>query len=362
MLAYDDEDKDFCKFNESVFDISKITDVESIPEGLSMLDYFKSKNLSESMMKLADAGYANTAGARLDEISFRITCKYERQWIDLEDEGDYRMVPSFGRLVDHLSEGIQCRLSWPVQSINYTQEDKIVLTSKHNTEDIITCRRVVVTVPTSVFQDIEYLPALPQSKVDAVNSFGMHRAAKIHLHMTERFWPENTHGVVCSDCFIPEFWINGTQSVGHLIDNGDEKYPADKEQAQKQLMEPQYLITGFASSECANKLSKLPEKKILETFVSQLDMIYGTKDNPTPASSSFVKGRLFDWGDVPYIMGGYSFPKLGQTDDASKQLADSIDARIFFAGEATAYEQPGMSVHSAIDTGTRGALEVAQSL
>lgn len=357
MLAFDDDDADFCKFNDSVGHLSEIEDVESIAHDQSMMDYFRSWDLSPSMMKLADAGYANTAGSNLEDISLRVTCKYERQWIDLEDEGDYRVVPTFMRIIDHFKTGVATELNWPVKTIDYSHPDRVVITKQ--TGEQISCSRLVVTVPTSVFKDIEYVPCLPQAKSDAVDSYGMRRAAKVLMHFTECFWPANAHGVICSDCFLPEFWVNNSKGVGHLIDNGDEQLATIYGSADG---ETQYLVTGYAGSDCADRLTSLDSQEIIEKFLDQLDAIYGTEARPTPARSSFVKGKYFDWGDVDYIRGGYSYPRVGQSDTAASDLAQSIEDRVFFAGEATSFEQPGMSVHSAMDTGTRAAAQVAASL
>lgn len=360
MLAFDDVDAEFCKFNDAVAHLSEIEDVDAIPHDQSMMDYFVSCGLSKSMMKLADAGYANTAGSNLEDISLRVTCKYERQWIDLEDEGDYRVVPTFGRIIEHFKTGITTQLQWPVATIDYSNAEKIVLTSKSGEQ--ISCGRLVVTVPTSVFKDIAYVPCLPQTKADAVDSYGMRRAAKVLMHFTDLFWPANAHGVICSDCFLPEFWVNSSKGVGHLIPNGDalaEALYADDAHADR---EPQYLVTGFAGSDCADRLKSLDADEIIEKFLDQLDMIYGTDERPSPARASFVKGKYVDWGDVEYIRGGYSFPRVGQSDSAASDLAQAIEDRVFFAGEATSFEQPGMSVHSAMDTGTRAADQVAASL
>uniref|UniRef100_K3WGR4 Amine oxidase domain-containing protein n=1 Tax=Globisporangium ultimum (strain ATCC 200006 / CBS 805.95 / DAOM BR144) TaxID=431595 RepID=K3WGR4_GLOUD len=296
ILAFDDEDADFCKFNDAVDHLSEIEDVEAIPHNQSMMDYFKSWELSPSMMKLADAGYANTAGSNLDDISLRVTCKYERQWIDLEDEGDYRVVPTFMRIVDHFKTGITTQLNWPVQTIDYSSPDRVVITSK--TGEQISCRRLVVTVPTSVFKDIEYVPCLSQTKADAVDSFGMRRAAKVLMHFTDSFWPANAHGVICSDCFLPEFWVNNTNGVGHLVENGDEQLATIYSNSSG---ETQYLVTGYAGSACADRLKSLDPQEIIEKFLDQLDDMFGTEEHPTPARSSFVKGKYFDWGDVEYI-------------------------------------------------------------
>ncbi|KAG6977464.1 hypothetical protein JG688_00000294 [Phytophthora aleatoria] len=359
MLKYDDEDEEFLKFNLSVADLSDLESIDQIPPEKSMRDYFDEIGLSPSMMKLCEAGYANTAGGPLEDISMRTTCRYEKQWIELEDEGDFRVVPSFMRFVELFSEGVTARLNWPVASVDYSQSDRIIVTSTSGKQ--LSCRTLVVTVSTAVFSKIAYTPSLPQEKIDAVASFDMRRAGKVLLHMSGCFWPEDAHGVVCSDCFLPEFWINSTQGIGHLKPNGD-KLCAEKETNKPEDSETQYLITGYAGALYAEKFVSMDHEKIIEGFLDQLDMIYGTVDEPSPARKYFVKGTYKDWGDEPWIRGGYAFPRVGQSDSASFDLAAPVDSRVFFAGEATAFEQPGMSVHAAVDTGTRASEQVVRAL
>ncbi|KAF4322749.1 hypothetical protein G195_002195 [Phytophthora kernoviae 00238/432] len=356
MLAYDDDDEEFLKFNLSVADLSDVTNVDEIPPEKSMRDYFTENAISPSMMKLAEAGYANTAGGPLEDISLRITCRYEKQWIELEDEGDYRVVPSFMRFVEHFAEGVTTRLNWPVASVEYSQSDRIVVTSTSGKK--ISCRTLVVTVATAVFSKITYTPALPQEKMDAVASFDMRRAGKVLLHMSGRFWPENAHGVICSDCFLPEFWINSTQGIGHLKTNGDKTCESSADKPEN----VQYLITGYAGALYAERFVNMDTDKIIQGFLDQLDLLYGTVEEPSPARKYFVKGMYKDWGDEEYVGGGYAFPRVGQSDSASRNLAEPVDGRVFFAGEATAFEQPGMSVHAAVDTGTRASVQVARAL
>ncbi|KAL7693150.1 putative amine oxidase, FAD/NAD(P)-binding domain superfamily [Plasmopara halstedii] len=359
MLMYDDDDEKFIKLNQSVSDLSTLENIDNIPHDKSMRDYFSEVGLSSSMMKLCEAGYANTAGGPLENISQRTTCRYEKMWIELEDDGDYRVVPSLMRFIDYFAEGVMTRFNWPVANVDYSQSDRILLTSTSGKQ--LLCKALVVTVSIAVFSKIAYSPPLPQQKLNAVKSFDMRRAGKVILHISGQFWPENAHGVICSDCFLPEFWFNSTQGIGHLKTNGDKQYVANVTDKSADSG-AKYLITGFASALYAEKFIGMDHDEIVEGFLDQLDMIYGTVDEPFPARKNFVKGIYKDWGDEPWICGGYAYPRVGQSDSASSELAAPVDNRLFFAGEATAFEQPGMSVHAAVDTGTRAAAQVTHAL
>nr|CCA16126.1 unnamed protein product [Albugo laibachii Nc14] len=352
MLRFDDSDPEFCTFNNAVLGLSASENISEISRDRSMMDYFKTFQLSESILKLANAGYGNTAGVRLDDISLRVTCEYEKQWQEVEEDGDFRLADSYKCLLEHHSSDINLKLSSPVVSVKYHNPNRISLTLSN--KEHISCNRLVVTAPIATFADIKYEPELPKEKIDAVNSFGMTRAIKIILVVSKRFWPADTHGVICSDMFIPEFWINSNAGIGFLHDFADNR---------KELSsEIYYTITGFATAEFADNLKKFTENQIICQFLNQLDLMYGDDTVPTPATLSFIKGMYFDWGDVPFIRGGYSYPKVGQMEGASEQIAKSIENRIFFAGEATSFERPGMAVHCAMDTGDRAAREVSASL
>lgn len=67
--------------------------------------------------------------------------------------------------------------------------------------------------------------------------------------------------------------------------------------------------------------------------------------------------RTTSWSTDPFAMGSYSFLKRGSTPDDREVLAEPIDDRVFFAGEATHPDFPA-TVHGAILSGRRAAVEV----
>ncbi len=46
-------------------------------------------------VRTVDAGYANTAGSTLKNISLDITRRNEKQWVEQDGEGDFRLDNSF---------------------------------------------------------------------------------------------------------------------------------------------------------------------------------------------------------------------------------------------------------------------------
>lgn len=163
---------------------------------------------------------------------------------------------------------------------------------------------------------------------------------KIFVRFRSIFWPPKCQGVVCSESLVPEFWMHPDNNY---VSNND------------------YLITGFATDIFADRITLLSETQCIKEFVSQLDDIFGTNVCPHPASSNFIDGSRFDWKAEKFIQGGYSYPRVGISKDAAQILEAPIQNSIYFAGEGISGKLPGMTVHSAIDSGHRAANKIIES-
>merc|ERR1711916_225411 len=84
------------------------------------------------------------------------------------------------------------------------------------------------------------------------------------------------------------------------------------------------------------------DETIARVLLDQMDDMFGTADDPSPASSSFVRFHVKNWRKDPWIRGGYSNPSMTATPRARAALSAPVDGRIFFGGEAT--QQMHMSV------------------
>jgi len=56
------------------------------------------------MMGFAEAGYANTCGGALDDLSFEYVCTNERNWTAFDGDGDFRLAGSFANLIAALAD------------------------------------------------------------------------------------------------------------------------------------------------------------------------------------------------------------------------------------------------------------------
>jgi monoamine oxidase len=71
--------------------------------------------------------------------------------------------------------------------------------------------------------------------------------------------------------------------------------------------------------------------------------------------------RVFDWGADPWSRGAYSWIPVGGLD-APAALAAPVAGRLFFAGEATDLVGALGTVHGAMNSGTRAAVEIVTAL
>ena len=164
-------------------------------------------------------------------------------------------------------------------------------------------------------------------------------AMKVILQFADAFWPLNMEGVVCADCFVPELWFES-----HELADGDRCF----------------TCTLFFMGKFAERAAGMRDEERIAAALKQLDEMFADR-----ASPSYVDALQFDWGQDPFIRGGYSHPALTESRDTRVDIASPLDNVVFFAGEATgrpSMYEVGQTVHGAIDSGCRAANEVLSSL
>lgn len=113
-------------------------------------------------------------------------------------------------------------------------------------------------------------------------------------------------------------------------------------------------------------MKSLEPEQIITRILQQLDRMFGGKDpnqllldpripnlspaerpNPShPASQYYLDHFIMDWGQDPFVLGGYSSPSRGEDPSTRDALAEPIDDRIFFCGEHT--NRSFMSIHGKV--------------
>lgn len=354
---------------------------------ISMAEYLHRRGTNNSVYQLAESIYANDFGCSLKQLGVRECIQEAQNWI----YGDTYLILDrpMSSVVDFIAKGLQVHLDWAVQRVQYgTHGVKL-----HSSDGlIVTADYAILAVPVTILQHgvITFNPPLPKAKLDAIQSIGMNNCVKVLMAFSDRFWPEDMFDVVCTNCFLPEIWITQYPSTSNHTDG---RAPLGK-----------FIVVGFMAGEVAAAASRLPEAEVIRRSLSQLDEMFGqvsqkaeydrsgychgikvdplndipdrskdlhnflTRDHvlipreyvqcprSRPASAFFQGGCVVNWEKESFVRGGYTYPSLN-AHGARFALAEPLQKRVFFAGEAT---HPGVNpcMQAAIDTGRRAASEI----
>jgi monoamine oxidase len=115
------------------------------------------------------------------------------------------------------------------------------------------------------------------------------------------------------------------------------------------------LLTGWAGGVRAEQLSGRGDAAIVQCGLEVLHDIFGI---PLETLRDLVQGSfVHDWRSDPYCRGAYSYVLAGG-EDAAHKLSAPLGNTLFFAGEATDFRGQNGTVHGAIASGQRAAVEI----
>lgn len=386
LLRFDDEDEDFVKVNETLWDFHD-THEDNFDENTSILDYLKAKNFSEEMLLLANAGFANTFCSNLGALSLKQSIRWCRLWNGRpEDDGDGKLVNSYGVLIDYLKKDLNVVLNTPVNKVqivetpdNANAKTVVVETATGAKYQGKTC--IVNATPNALKSGyINFQPALPQDKVDALSYVDMRSACKVFIKFSKVCWPKHVQGIIMGDpsFMFPEIWF---RDVTSLVQEGDQTAG---------------YATAFCTAEFADRIIASDPEEVYAKMVEQLDTVFSkleprhfsvalgeeaeesnSKESrfedeqeciaeleqlPKP-SEVYISGNMQCWDKKfnPFIAGGFVAPKVNCPINSSAILATPIDNVLYFVGEGA---NPGAcsTAHAAVESGMHIAKLVSKHL
>jgi monoamine oxidase len=241
--------------------------------------------------------------------------------------GDRVFPKGYSQIPTELAKGLNIKLNQQVKEINYTKDPAVIITNGEEYK----ATYVICTVPLGVLQKeiIRFIPELPEKKKQAIKALGMGTLDRVYLQFPYTFWETSLDEIN----YIPaqnERWLE-------LVN----LYKINKNPA----------LVAFVSGNDAEQMEKEEDSVIARDLMHHLRIIYGDKI-PDP-----VYYKVTRWHSDPYSYGSYSYIKVGSDGSAHYTLAQPVNERLFFAGEATNQQFPG-SVHGAYLSGLRVAKEV----
>jgi monoamine oxidase len=234
----------------------------------------------------------------------------------------------YGELIKRYSEGLDIKTDHIVETIDYNDERIKVYTN----QGVFKCDYVVCTVSLGCLKNktIKFSPELSNSKLESIDKMGMGLLNKIYLEFEDNFWDENTS------------WITKFEDV-----NSDEK-EISHYLSFDSIHKNSKILCAFLSSDFSKLIEKLEDQVIINKCMKVLKSIYKEK------ATDPISYEITRWNSDKFSYGSYSFDEVGYDVNNRKILAESVDNKLFFAGEAT-HDKSYSYVDGAFESGKREA-------
>lgn len=237
---------------------------------------------------------------------------------------DRIITDGYDKITHHLASGLDIRLNNRASSIDYSNEKVEVLANGTSLE----ADYLIVTVPLGVLKnnDISFTPSLPVNKSAAIANTKMGNINKFLL------------------TWDTAFWDNSLQFIGYTPETkGKFNYFLNI----KKFSSENALMT-FAFGDYATTTESMSDQDVINEIMIHLHSIYG---NSIPNPINMLRTK---WGQNINSYGAYSFATNGRTSADFDTLSESVNNKLFFAGEHTNREYRG-TVHGAYLSGIREA-------
>jgi monoamine oxidase len=229
---------------------------------------------------------------------------------------DIPVRQGFGTVISSLAAGLDIRRDSPVEQIDLTRSDRVRVSGKWGS---VEARHVIVTVSTGVLQSgtLRFTPGLPLKLREAIAGLPMGSCNKLYLPFNRPVF-----GDLPPSLLVP--LDNRDEAMEIVIRGGEEE-----------------AAVGMFHGPFGRRLAVEGEFAMRAHLLETLAKIFGhgISNSVSPAVMSV------NWDANPFV-GGYVSAALPGCADARLRLAEPIDTRVAFAGEATSPHFMG-DVHGA---------------
>jgi monoamine oxidase len=242
--------------------------------------------------------------------------------------GDHLIDGGYAELVDILADDLAITTDAEVSAVDW-DEQGVTLTSAAGTH---TATHAVITVPLGVLkaEHIAFSPGLPADKLAAIERLDMGTMEKVVFVYDERWWGDD-----------------GGASFISADEDGAWAWFAD---LSAHTGAP--TLVAFTGGDFSRSSRDEPDDTVLvEDAGLAMALAYG-QTPPEPVATAVTR-----WTTDPLALGSYSFVPVGAAWSDMRALAEPVDGRLLFAGEATIPEHHA-TVHGAILSGVREAVRL----
>uniref|UniRef100_A0A8C7LY86 [histone-H3]-N(6),N(6)-dimethyl-L-lysine(4) FAD-dependent demethylase n=1 Tax=Oncorhynchus kisutch TaxID=8019 RepID=A0A8C7LY86_ONCKI len=282
--------------------------------------------LEEKVLQFHLSNLEYACGSTLDQVSAR---SWDHNEFFAQFSGDHTLLTEgYSSVLNKLAEGLDIRIKSPVshqiRCPNYLS---------------FLAKCVLVTVPLTLLQKniIQFNPPLPERKLKAIHSLGAGLIEKVALQFPFRFWDGK---------------IQGADYFGHIPPSPDKRgmfgvfYDMDPQGKRSVLM-------SVISGEAVPSIRDMEDKDVADQCMKVLRELFKEQEVPDPVNYFVTRWSRDMWSQM-----SYSFVKTGGSGEAYDIIAEDVQGKVFFAGEATNRHFP-QTVTGAYLSGVREASKIA---
>ncbi|MFM9951839.1 MAG: flavin monoamine oxidase family protein [Saprospiraceae bacterium] len=243
-----------------------------------------------------------------------------------ETFGDDERISTNGydAIPNYLATGLNIQFNQKVTKVDYSGT-KVKITHNENESE---ADYVIITVPLGVLKAniIQFIPALPAAKQNAIQKVGMNCVNKFLLTWDTAFWDD-----VQYIAYTPE----ARDKFNYFV-NVKKFHPTVN------------ALMTFAYADYGRQTEIMTDAEIIDEIMLHLKDIYGS-NIPNPSNMLRTK-----WQSNENSLGAYSYTAVGTEMRHFDDLAESVNDKLFFAGEHTEVDYFS-TVHGAYLSGLREA-------
>ena len=209
------------------------------------------------------------------------------------------------------------RFNSHIVSIDYSGNKVIALEDNGNQYE---ADKIVLTVPLKILQlgEIRFSPSLPNNKQQAIANANIWGGIKIFLKFTEKFYPT----------FLEFDDSETSEGQRTYYDAAYGQNTADN------------VLGLFAVGKQAEPYQNLSGDAQRDYVLKELDNIFNGK-----ASETFQDILVQNWNEQPFARAAYLADVAPSA--TSRIMAESVDDKLYFAGDAYTREDDWSAVHNA---------------
>lgn len=290
-------------------------------------------------------------GALAERISVHSLVRGEKAEEDVESSHTFRFARGYESLLQALKDElptnlVTIQLNTVVQAVRWAKHQVRVQAKMEGETVEFTAPRAVITLPLGVLQAphdapgaVGFDPPLHE-KASALHLLYMGQTIRVSLIFNSQWWEQ---------VVVPGHEAGALRGMSFVFSH-QEWFPTWWTQVTSAPM-----LTGWAASRRGERLNGKSDLFIRDKALQSLAAIF---EVPRLTLEGMLQSwHVHDWQSDPYARGSYSYVGVGG-EGAQSVLAKSLADTLFFAGEATNSEGHHGTVHGAIATGERAALEV----